>query len=165
MSSRKMIYGDLILVIVFALSGCGGSAGSGAENSVVENLADTMELQDVMGAGLKISGFVDAPSSWSSEEISPMEMIEVVFENAGGDETVYSGVPIIVLLGLAGVQDSATQITFKSTTGTETSVLLKELNACINCIVAPKEEGRFDILLPGLTPSIKIEGVFELVLN
>ena len=166
MSLRKLFYMGILFVLVFILTGCGGGNEPASGDSALDVLnEDSVGLSGVNGDGLKISGLVDAASFWSVEELVAMEMIEVVSENSSGDETIYNGVPIIVLLGLAGVQDDATQILFKGEDGTQVEVLLEEINACIQCIVALGDSTGFNIVLPGFPSSPVILKVVELELK
>ena len=166
MSLRKVIVVGLVFVFVFIISGCGGGNEPAPENSAIDVLAeDGLDLSEETGEGLKISGLVDAASFWSVEELVAMEMIEVISDNSTGEETIYNGVPIIVLLGMAGVQDNATQIIFKAGDGSESEVLLEEINACIKCIVALGENEGFNIVLPGFPSNAVMMKIIEFELK
>jgi len=165
MSEKKTLILMVFLVIGVILNGCGGREGNSPVVENIENQPESASLGIEAEIGLMISGLVDSPSVWSAEELGAMELIEVVMQDSSGKETNYQGVPLIVLLGMSNVQNSASRLAFRTADGAESSVLLQDLNACINCIVALTEVSEFTVLLPGLVSESVITNVVELVLN
>ncbi len=164
MPEKKTLILIVLLVIGVMLNGCGGRDGNSPVVENLENQPESASLGIEAENGLMVSGLVDSPSVWSAEELGAMELIEVVMQDSSGKDTNYQGVPLIVLLGMSNVQNSASQLAFRTVDGAESSVLLQDLNACINCIVALIEGREFTVLLPGLAPESVIIDVVEIVL-
>jgi hypothetical protein len=166
MSIKNVFQVGLFFIFVLLLSSCGSGGEGAAKNSGIESSSNmTMQQEGQAESGLQISGMVNSPSILTVQEMDMMEMVEVQMANSNGDETSYKGVPIIVVLGMAGVQDTATELVFRTADGMETKVLLQELNACINCIVSIGENGGFEVVLPGINAQTNLSEVVELILN
>ena len=166
MSLRKLTMMCLMTLLLLVTSACGMNSNTSVDQISQQGLAETQALSTLLAAdGLKIVGLVDTPTVWTGAEMRAMEMIEVQFASSSGEETVYQGVPIIFLLSLVDVQDQASGIVIKSEKGSETQVMLADLNACIKCIVAPIDEQNFTVILPGIQPDAVITEVIHLVLE
>jgi len=153
-----------MILLLVVMSACGMDSNTSVDQISQQGLAETQALSTLMAAdGLKVIGLVDTPTVWTGGELRAMEMIEVPFEDSSGEETVYQGVPIIFLLSLVAVQDQASAIAIKSENGSETEVMLADINACINCIVAPIEDHYFSVILPGIQPDAVITEVIHLM--
>jgi hypothetical protein len=166
MSLRKVTVKCLLLVLTLVMSACGPDSNPEAEVIGLQDMAKTQAIATLLAAdGFKVVGLVDTPTVWTGEQIRAMEMIEVPIKNSSGAETVYQGVPIIFLLSLVGVQDQSSSITMISENGSETEVMLVDINACINCIVAPEGNEIFSVVLPGIQPEGVMTGVVQFVLK
>lgn len=158
--------GGIFLMLGFFLSACSASGASQADQLTADGQVEyKAEDFGLTGDGLKIFGLVDSPSVWSGEQLRDMEMIEVVYLPSSGGEAVYQGVPIIVIMGLVGVQDWASSLVIRTENGSESEIRLDQINACIDCIVAPGTGETFDVVLPGNQPQVVIPGVEEFVLR
>jgi predicted nucleic acid-binding Zn-ribbon protein len=139
--------------------GNGSGGGGGNEGGSGDDGGDNSGSDEV---GLKIIGKVDEEISWPEEEIRAMETIEAVSENSSREESTYTGVPIITLLGLADVEDDASKVVFVADDGYSAEVTLEELNACTDCIVSFRNKGGFSIVMPGFSGKLQVKGVIEI---
>lgn len=189
---RKLLFLiTLVLVIAFVLSACSASSDNTANNAEVntadssgggngsgggdgsgggsnndanagdaeESAEDTVEESSV---ALQITGMVDTEMAWAEEEVRAMDTIDAVSTNKDGEESTYTGVPIITLLEMAGVSADATKIVFVAEDGYTAEVTLEELNACADCIVSFRNQGGFSTVLPGFAGSVQVKGVIEI---
>jgi len=77
-----------------------------------------------------------------------METIEAESTNKQGETSTYTGVPIVALLELAGLQGDAATLTFVADDGYTADAELSEVQACPDCIVSFRNQGRFSTVLP-----------------
>lgn len=189
---RKLLFlTALVLIFTFVLTACNanstnnanmeanmnantndGGNGSGGEainnapgnNAEMEEPAEDEPMEDTAPA-LKVSGMVETELSWAEEEVRAMDTIDAVSTNKDGEESTYTGVPIMTLLEMAQVKPEATTIVFVADDGYTAEVSLEELSACTDCIISFRNNGGFSTVLPGFAGSLQVKGVVEIQVN
>jgi hypothetical protein len=153
MSKKPLWLGMLVVLIVVvgligALAGCGGSAdtGGGAPADVA----------------LKITGNVEQEMAWTEDEVRAMDAIEAEYTNKEGETATYTGVPINALLDKAGVKDGATAVVFVADDDYTAEATLAEVQGCADCIVSFRDEGGFSTVMPGFSGKLQVKGVIEI---
>jgi hypothetical protein len=113
-------------------------------------------------AALKITGKVENEIGWTEDQVRAMDTIEAESTNKAGETSTYTGVPIVALLELAGLQDGAATLTFVADDGYTAEVKLSEMQACQDCIVSFRNQGGFSTVLPGFPGNVQVKGVAEI---
>ena len=140
----------VVLVMVGLLAGCQQQAPAGSSGASAD-------------AALRITGKVDNEVGWTENELGELDMTEAEFTNKDGETTTYTGVAINTLLDAAGVQSDAAAVVFVADDDyTSPEVSLNELRSCSDCILAPREEGGFNVVLPGFPGNVQVKGVVEI---
>lgn len=138
----------IMFVVLVTLSAC-GSGGAG----------DTLE------GDLVIEGSVNSPQGFSEAEVRGMEAIEAVSKNKDGEEKTYQGVPLIALLQLVDVDDTATKVIFIGEEDSRAEVSLADLNACVECIVSFRNNGGFSVVMPGFPKGSEVKGLTRIIVE
>jgi ABC-type glycerol-3-phosphate transport system substrate-binding protein len=137
------------MLVVSVVSACGGSGGG----EVAGVPAD---------AALKITGAVTNEVGWSEDALRAMNTVSAEYTNKDGETNTFAGVPVNTLLEQAGVASSATALVFVADDGFESEVALDEVQNCADCIVAPRDEGGFSMVMPGFSSRAQVKGVVEI---
>lgn len=111
---------------------------------------------------LMLTGKVAKPMGWSEDELRAMEQIDAVTKNKEGVEKTYTGVPIVALLELAGVQDGASSLVLLADDGYSVEVAMADVLACDTCVVAFRNNGGLRTAMPGMPGNTNVRGVIEL---
>lgn len=138
----------IMLVVVVTLSAC-GTGGAG----------------DILEGDLVIEGSVNSPRGFSEAEVRGMEAIEAVSKNKDGEEKTYQGVPLIALLQLVDVDDTATKVIFIGEEDSRAEVSLADLNACVDCIVSFRNNGGFSVVMPGFPKGSEVKGLTRIIVE
>jgi DMSO/TMAO reductase YedYZ molybdopterin-dependent catalytic subunit len=89
-----------------------------------------MQLLDPATYRLRVTGRVERPLELTYDEIRCLPKVqaspELICPGFFVDKATWAGVPIVDVLGLAGVQDGAQSVTFVSADGYSTSLALEE---------------------------------------
>jgi hypothetical protein len=147
MPKKLLTFGVWVLVIG-VLAGCGGAADTAS--GVPEN------------AALKITGSVEKEVGWTEEEVRSMDTVEAESTNKEGELKTYTGVPINMLLGLAGVRQDAAAVIYVGDDGSTAEVPLADVQGCADCIVSFRNQGGFSIVMPGFPGKVQLKGVVEI---
>ncbi len=139
----------IAILVVSVLSACG--SGSGGETAGVPT-----------DAALKITGAVSNEVGWSEDALKAMNTVNAEYTNKDGDTNTFAGIPVNTLLEQAGVDSSATALVFVADDGFESEVALDEVQNCADCIVAPRDEGGFSMVMPGFSSRAQVKGVVEI---
>ena len=113
-------------------------------------------------AALKITGLVGKEVGWTDGDLRGMDTIDVETTNKAGETVNNTGVKLSTLLDAANVQSSAATIVFVGDDGYTAEVAWEEIKACADCIVAFRDEGGFDMVLPGFPGNVQVKGVIEI---
>ena len=113
-------------------------------------------------AALKVTGKVETEIGWTGEKLASFDMIESEYTNKDGETTVHSGVALNDLLGKAGVAADAAAVVFVADDGYTSEVVLAELQACADCIVAFRDDGGLGTVMPGFSGKAQVKGVVEI---
>jgi hypothetical protein len=113
-------------------------------------------------AALKITGKVENEIGWTEDQVRAMDTIEAESTNKAGETSTYTGVPIVALLELAGLQDGAATLTFVADDGYTAEVKLSEMQTCQDCIVSFRNQGGFSIVAPDFPGNVQVKGVVEI---
>ncbi|HOA25661.1 MAG TPA: molybdopterin-dependent oxidoreductase [Aggregatilineales bacterium] len=171
LNKKFALFVSLLLVLVLALTGCGGAAntggggsggGDGSGGGGGDGSGGGGNAGDTGAQGLSITGMVDNEMSWTEEEVRAMETMEAVGTNNSGEEETYTGVSMNMLLDQAGVQDGATTVVLVGADGYEVEVPLADLRACSDCIVSFRNQGGFSSVLPGFPNNTRVRGLVEM---
>ena len=113
-------------------------------------------------AAFKITGAVETEVGWTEEKIRSMDSIEAVYTNKDGETETYTGVRVTDLLSKAGPTDEATTLVFVADDGYSAEVAIAEVEACADCIVSPRNQGGFQMVMPGLSSKAQVKSVVEI---
>ena len=91
-----------------------------------------------------------------------MDTIEAQSTNKSGETATYTGVLIVTLLDVAGVQEGTTTVVYVADDGYTAEVDLAEVRACADCIVSFRNQGGFSIVMPGFPGNVQVKGVVEI---
>jgi hypothetical protein len=111
---------------------------------------------------LKITGKVAQKVGLTEAEARAMDTIESESTNKKGETDTYTGVPIQVLLEMAGVQSGASTIVYVADDGSTAEVALADVQACDDCIVSFRNKGGFSIVMPDYPGNVQVKGVIEI---
>jgi hypothetical protein len=111
---------------------------------------------------LKVTGNVAKEQGWSEAEVKTMKTLDVQFTNKKGKTETYTGVLITDLLAAAQPNGTAVTVIFVADDGFTAEVGLKELNACVDCIVSFRDQGGFSTVLPNFPGNLQVKGVVEI---
>ncbi len=149
MTKKLGLWVVIAILVVSVLSACGGSNGGEAAGVPTD-------------AALKITGAVSNEVGWSEDALKAMNTVNAEYTNKDGETSTFAGVPVNTLLEQAGVASSAAALVFVADDGFESEVDLGEVRACADCIVAPRDEGGFSMVMPGFSSKAQVKGVIEI---
>jgi tungstate transport system substrate-binding protein len=123
-----------------------------------------LEAQSAPAAatGLKLTGNVKTPQSWTDEQLKAMETMQVDYTDKQGITTTYTGVPISELLKLAEPNADATTVVFVGRDGFTAEVTLAEVMACPDCIIGFVDTGGYNVVMPGFPGKVNVRDVVEI---
>jgi DMSO/TMAO reductase YedYZ molybdopterin-dependent catalytic subunit len=113
-------------------------------------------------AAFKITGLVETEVGWTEEKIRSMDSIEAEYTGTDGETETYTGVRITDLLSKAGLTSEATTLVFVADDGYSAEIAVAEVEGCADCIVAPRNQGGFAMVLPGFPGNVQVKGVVEI---
>ncbi|MBN1149025.1 MAG: substrate-binding domain-containing protein [Anaerolineales bacterium] len=111
---------------------------------------------------LKITGKVAAEQAWSEDQVKALPTLDVEYTNKKGETDTYTGVLISELLKLAEPASDATTLVLVADDGFTAEIALADVLACLDCILAFREEGGFQAVMPGFPGNAQVKGVVEL---
>jgi hypothetical protein len=140
---------SIVLLLSLALAACGKTP-------------EPTPVPAASGAGLKITGKVDAEMNWTEAEVRTMDTMEAESTNKEGQTSTYTGVSVNALLEEAGLQGDAATLVFVADDGYSAEVALSEVQACQDCIVSFRNQGGFSTVMPGFSGKLQVKGVVEI---
>jgi DMSO/TMAO reductase YedYZ molybdopterin-dependent catalytic subunit len=109
------------------------------------------ETEPAEGEGaLTITGAVEESMTWSMEDLEGMEVVEITAEHPNRGTQTYTGVRILALLDLVGVEDGTTTLAVTAADDYTSEIPLADVLACADCLVA-FDEGSLRLAMPGFT--------------
>ncbi len=149
MMRKLSVWVAISILVVSILSACGGGSGGDAAGVPTD-------------AALKITGAVSNEVGWSEDALKAMNTVNAEYTNKDGETSTFAGIPVNTLLEQAGVDSGAMSLVFVADDGFESEVDLAEVGACADCIVAPRDEGGFSMVMPGFSSKAQVKGVIEI---
>jgi hypothetical protein len=137
------------LVLIAALTGCGGGGSQGSEPASAD-------------AALKITGSVSQETSWTEVELKGMDTVETEYTDKDGETETYTGVPLSALLDQAGVQSGATTLVFVAADDYTAESPLADVQACGNCIAGFQEGGGLRSVMPDFSGKLQVKDLVEI---
>lgn len=113
-------------------------------------------------AAFKITGAVETEVGWTEEKIRSMDSIEAEYTNKDGETETFTGVRVTDLLSKAGPASEATTLILVADDGYSAEVAIADVEACADCIVSPRNQGGFQMVMPGLSSKAQVKGVVEI---
>jgi len=141
------------------MAGCGTLGGPASATTIPDS--GEAALVGTPAVVLKITGKVADEIEWSEDQIRAMETIEVTATNQSGNNEAYTGVPIMTLLAMGGVQPDANTIIFVGGDGQTAQVALSDVLDCADCIFTFRRSGGFSVLVPAVSDNLLLKGVVE----
>jgi DMSO/TMAO reductase YedYZ molybdopterin-dependent catalytic subunit len=109
---------------------------------------------------LNIGGLVNNPLGLMEADLRAVGPVKITAEHPKKGATEYEGVPLNLLLTLAGVQGAATQLELIAGDGYTTVVDLRQARACTDCIVAFTETaGELTLVMPGFDSAAWVKDI------
>ncbi|MBN2501045.1 MAG: hypothetical protein JXB38_09735 [Anaerolineales bacterium] len=99
---------------------------------------------------LSFSGAVANPTTYTVAELQGMEVIEVTAEHPSKGEQTNEGVRLNALLDQVGVDASATTLIATAADGFVSEIMLADVQACADCLVAFNNRGTLKLVMPGM---------------
>jgi hypothetical protein len=141
------------------MAGC-STLGEPASATTIPDSGENA-LAGTPAAVLKITGKVADEKGWSEEQIRAMETIEVTATNQSGNSEAYTGVLMMNLLAMVGVQPDANTVIFVGGDGQTALVPLSDVQDCADCIFTFRRNGGFSVLVPAVSENLLLKGVVE----
>jgi hypothetical protein len=173
MKRYTLILFTVLIALSLGLAGCQPAAPKVAPTEAAATKAPATEAPataapvtaapTVAGpVALKVTGNVAKEQAWSEAEVKAMKTLNVQFTNKKGKTDTYTGVLITDLLAAAQPNGTAVTVTFVADDGFTAKINLQELNTCTDCIVAFRDQGGFNTVLPNFAGELQVKGVIEI---
>ena len=145
-----------VLFVLLFVSGLAGCAQPAAEAPAAPASGE---------AAFKITGMVNAEQAWSDAQLKVMETATADSTGKDGSTTTYTGVAVVKLLEAADVKEGAAIVAFVADDGYSAELPLADVVACINCIVGFRDDGKYQLVMPGFPGNAQVKGVVEIILK
>jgi hypothetical protein len=116
-------------------------------------------------AGLKITGMVGAEATLTEDDLRAMESMQVESTSKSGEKTMNDGVLMRTLLEQAAPAAGAATVVFVASDGFTSEAPLPDVLACEDCIVAFRENGGFNTVMPGFSGKLQVKDLVEIQLK
>ncbi len=129
---------------------------------VVGPVATTGPVVDApaLTGDVNISGLVNNALALMEADLRAAGVVSLTAEHPKQGATDYEGVPLNLLLALAGVQLEAKELLFTAGDGYSTSVDLASVRACSDCLVAFTETaGELALVMPGFDSAAWVKDI------
>lgn len=114
-------------------------------------------------ADLMVSGLVANPLAFVEDDLRAMEVVQITAVHPKKGSQDYEGVRLNSLLEMAGVDSAATCLLLTASDGFTAEVMLADITACADCLVAFTEEvGVFNLAMPGLPSNTWMKDVTKI---
>lgn len=147
----------LVVLFMFGLAGCAQPA---AEAPAAE--APAAEAPASGEVAFKVTGMVNTEQSLTDAQLKAMETTTADSTSKDGSTTTYTGVAVSKLLEAAGVKDGAATIAFVADDGYTAEQPLADVLACASCIVGFRDDGKYQLVMPGFPGNAQVKGVVEI---
>jgi DMSO/TMAO reductase YedYZ molybdopterin-dependent catalytic subunit len=159
---KKWFY---LMVLVLFVAGLAGCAAPAVEAPAAEKPADQPAAPASDAAALKVTGMVNAEQAWTDEQLKAMETTTADSTNKAGETTTYTGVAVGKLLELAGIKEGAATVAFVADDGFTSEQPLADVLACADCIVGFRDDGKYQLVMPGFPGNAQVKGLVEINLK
>ncbi len=154
---RKLLAILFVGLFVVSLAGCAQPA---AEAPAAE--APAAEAPAGGDVAFKVTGMVNAEQSMTDAQLKAMETITADSTGKDGSTTTYTGVAVMKLLEAAGVKEGAATVAFVADDGYSAELPLADVLACADCIVGFRDDGKYQLVMPGFPGNAQVKGVVEI---
>lgn len=167
-----------VLVLMFSLVGCAQPAAPApaaeapaaeapaAEAPAAEAPAAEAPAAEAPASGgdvaFKVTGMVNAEQGLTDAQLKAMETTTADSTGKDGSTTTYTGVAVAKLLEAAGVKEGAANVAFVADDGYSAELPLADVLACANCIVGFRDDGKYQLVMPGFPGNAQVKGVVEI---
>ena len=90
------------------------------------------------------------PTGWSVDDLKAMEVVKTEVEHPKKGMINVEGVSLNALLELVKVNPDATKLVVTSSDGYVTELVLADVQACADCLVAFEDDGTLKLVMPGM---------------
>ena len=160
MMFKKMISILVLTLFMFSLSGCAQPAAPApaAEAPAAEAPAASAGGE----VAFKVTGMVNAEQGLTDAQLKAMETTTADSTGKDGSTTTYTGIAVAKLLEAAGVKEGAATIAFVADDGYTSEQPLADVLACAKCIIGFRDDGKYQLVMPGFPGNAQVKGVVEI---
>ena len=115
-----------------------------------------------LSGDFQITGAVAQALSWTEDELTAMDTLDVEGENSDGEAETYTGVAIKPLLEQAQPNADATTVVLVADDGYTAELPLADVMACDTCILQFRSQGGFTSRMPGFPKNTSVKGIVEI---
>jgi hypothetical protein len=158
----KKVFALLIALTLLAGLGAACDVGAVPPTPTPPPTATPQPTAAPAAGGLKITGKVAKPMSWTEAQVKAMPTLDVPYTNKQGQTQTYTGVSIVKLLEQASVQADAKTLVFVADDGFTAEAALADVQKCDKCIVSFRSQGGFSTVMPDFPSNLQVKGVVEI---
>lgn len=152
---KKMISILVLTLFMFSLAGC-------AQPSVPAPATEAPAASAGGEVVFKVTGMVNAEQGLTDAQLKAMETTTADSTGKDGSTTTYTGIAVAKLLEAAGVKEGAATIAFVADDGYTSEQPLADVLACANCIIGFRDDGKYQLVMPGFPGNAQVKGVVEI---
>jgi hypothetical protein len=165
---RKGIILGLILLIALAAVGCGDEAEEATTTAAPTTTAaaTTTEATTTTGGevALTITGAVTGQTSFTMADLEALGVETLTLDHPKDGPREFTGVRLTSLLEAAGVDATATTLTFIAADGYESDIPLADVLACADCLMA-FDDGTLRAAMSGMDSKAWAKEVVEIAIG